>query len=70
MEERFQSLLESLKNIRDDDEWWFWKRVGSLETFYKRKGWHKVSKRRVALSLKALRKIFDNRWCREYCRRS
>ncbi|MDI6708942.1 MAG: hypothetical protein QME47_07665, partial [Candidatus Thermoplasmatota archaeon] len=64
-EECFEDLLESLKNLRPDDEWWFWKRVGGRKVPDK---FRKLDKKRIEIYLKMLQKIFDNSWWTQYCK--
>jgi hypothetical protein len=63
--ERFQNLLRNLRDLKDDDEWWFWKMIGS-RSFYSKTG--KPDKKAIKTYLKMLQKIFDNTWWSQYCK--
>lgn len=62
--EKFQILMDQLRNIGDDEEWWFWKRIGST-SIHDKAG--KLYKKKIKTCLKAFQQIFDNQWWRQHC---
>lgn len=67
-EKEFHNLLETMKHIRDQDEWWLQKRLGGdLATFHDPRG--KLSDSQISTHLRAFQSVFDNAWWRSVCRR-
>lgn len=67
-EQEFYDLLESMKHIGDQDEWWLQERLGeNLATLHDSRG--KLSDIQISTYLRAFQSIFDNAWWRRVCHR-
>ncbi len=66
-EKKDQELLDQLSTLRNEDEWWFWKRIGvkdSLNRFQL-----KLGKQQMDAYLNSFKEVFDNEWWSCACKK-
>ena len=67
-EEEFHNLLDDMKHVGDQDEWWLQKRLGTnLAALRDLRG--KLSDAQIRGYLRAFQGVFDNTWWRSVCHR-
>lgn len=57
-EKRMRELFEQLSTLSNEDEWWFWKRIGGKESLNRLQ--LKLEKQQIELYLNSFKEIFDN----------
>jgi hypothetical protein len=62
---RSYELLEQLSILVNEDEWWFWKRIGGKDGLDNLG--MKLERQRMDLYLNSFEEVFDNRWWSAYC---
>lgn len=62
---RSYELLEQLSTLTNEDEWWFWKRIGGKDVLDSLG--MKLERQRMDLYLNSFEGVFDNRWWSAYC---
>jgi hypothetical protein len=62
---RSYELLEQLSTLTNEDEWWFWKRIGGTDVLDSLG--MKLERQRMDLYLNSFEGVFDNRWWSAYC---
>ena len=66
-EKGMHELIEQLSTLSNEDEWWFWKRIGgkgplnSLQL--------KLEKQQMEVYLNSFKEIFDNEWWSSTCKK-
>jgi len=65
-EQEFHILLEKMKNICDEDEWWLRKRLGGSLDIHDSRG--KLSDKQISTYLEVFHSVFDNSWWCSVCR--
>lgn len=64
---RSWELLDQLSVLTNEDEWWFWKRIGERDALDSLG--MKLDKQRMDLYLNSFEGVFDNGWWSTYCKK-
>jgi len=66
-EKRMHELIEQLSTWSNEDEWWFWRRIGEKESLNNLQ--LKLEKEQIEVYLSSFEEIFDNKWWSFRCKR-
>ena len=66
-EKRMHELIEQLSTLSNEDEWWFWKRIGGKDSLNRFQ--LKLETQQMDVYLNSFKEVFDNEWCSSTCKK-